>query len=163
MGGIAPLGSNERQLLEAVYGPFSEAAVALEVVFSDGTVRLAATPQPIAFDGRTFLGLGGPDTIEAGETASGITPMSMTLTICSLRRVVSELAEHEYHGSRATMWALLLNQKRELLTNRPPLVMFRGRVDFMEISVRGAGQHINLSLLNALSYAARPAPRDKGY
>ena len=109
--------------------------VAIELDFPSGMARWNASPMDIVIDGATFLGVGMLGSISVTEESAELRAYGLTVVLSGIPRDAITLALIQgYQGRRGTVWEVPLNPvTHAVLAN--PVVIFRGRMDTMDIEL----------------------------
>ncbi len=143
--------------LAAVQGEVVTRSVAVELLYSSAPVRFAGTPFDIAIGGATFFGVGALGGVSAVEESAELRAYGMTVGLSGCPRdMVAVALTESYQGRRATVWEVLFDANG--LPVADPLVIFRGRMDQMDIAL-GETATINVRLENRLADWERPRIR----
>lgn len=132
--------------------------VALKLEFDSAPVLLAGTPHNITIGGDEYLGVGAIGEISTVEEGSDLASYSITARLKGLDSSDVALALTEpYQNRPGTLYEVLFDRDTgELVAD--PVVIFRGRMNQMNISVGSTGV-IELSIKNRLSRWERAANR----
>lgn len=142
----------------AVTGEVVTRTTAVEMDFASGMVRLNGSPYTLTIGGETFLGVGMLGQISAAEEGAELRAYGMTVTLSGIPRDMVPIAlASNYQGRRATVWEVPLDGATAAAV-ADPVVVFRGRMDTMEISI-GQTATVAVHLENRLADWERPRIR----
>lgn len=131
-------------------------AMAVELAFGSGVVRLASTTWDLDIDGDTYTGVGVLGAISAVEEAADLASTQLTLSLSGIPADTVAVALGENYQNRAvTIWEVPLDAD----TNLPvedPIVLFRGRMDVMTVKRDAGGARVELTVTNRLVDWERP-------
>lgn len=131
--------------------------VAVELQFPGGIVRWNGTQRDMNIAGNTFLGIGTLGSISLIEEGAELRAYGLTVQVSAIPRDMVSLAlSQNYSGKPATVWEVPLADSGEPAAN--PFVIFRGRMDQMDISV-GSTATVTVRLENRLADWERPRIR----
>jgi hypothetical protein len=139
----------------AVSGEAVVRTMAIELDFPSGFARWNASPADITIAGNTFSGVGALGSISAAEEGVELRAYGITVTLTGIPRDAIALAlGQEYQGRAATVWDVPLDSAT-WQTVADPVVIFRGRMDQMDISLGETGA-VSMKLENRLTDWERP-------
>lgn len=139
----------------AVAGETVARQVAVALDFPSGIARWNSSPADIVIGGETFLGVGALGTISAAEEGIELRSYGMTVGITGIPRDAIALALGQaYQGRAGTVWEVILDTSTWLPV-ADPIVIFRGRMDQMDISL-GSTAQVSVKLENRLTDWERP-------
>lgn len=123
-------------------------AVALD--FPSGIARWNSSPADIVIDGQTFFGVGALGSMSAAEEGRELRAYGMTVGLTGVPRDAVALALGQaYQGRPGTVWNVALDPTTWLPVDAP-MVIFRGRMDQMDITL-GETAQITVRLENRLT------------
>lgn len=142
----------------AVAGEHVVRAVAVALDFPSGIARWNSSPADIVIGGDLFLGVGALGTISAAEEGIELRSYGMTVGITGVPSDAVAIALGQaYQGRPGTVWEVVLDAE-QWVPIAAPIVIFRGRMDQMNITV-GVTAQITVSLENRLTDWERPKIR----
>jgi len=142
----------------AVAGETVTRQVAVALDFPSGIARWNSSPADIVIDEQTYLGVGALGSISVAEEGIELRAYGMTVGLTGIPRDAIALAlGTAYQGRAGTIWEVILDAS----TWQPvadPIVIFRGRMDQMDISI-GSTAQVSVKLENRLTDWERPRIR----
>lgn len=125
--------------LLALQGEVVTRTVAAFLDFPSGPVRVNGSASSIVIGGNEFLGVGALGTISVAEEGVELQAYGMTLQLSPVPSdaVIASMTE-SYQGRPATVWEVLLDPVTSQVV-ADPLVIFRGRMDQMNIRLGASG------------------------
>lgn len=143
--------------LAAVQGEIVSRTMAAELDFPAGMVRYSGAPVDLVIGGSTFFGVGMLGGISVVEEAAELRSYGVTLSLSGIPRdLVAVALTQAYQGRRANVWEVPLGA--ENLPIADPILIFRGRMDQMEIALGEEGT-VRVRLENRLADWERPRVR----
>jgi hypothetical protein len=143
--------------LTAVNGEVVSRTNAVELDFPDGMVRYCGAHADLTIDGDLYYGVGLLGGVSAVEESAELRSYGITVSLSGIPRdVVSIALTQSYQGRRATVWEVFLGS--DGLPVADPTLIFRGRMDQMEISLGEEGV-VRVRLENRLADWERPRVR----
>lgn len=125
--------------------------------FASGVVRATDAPFDVTAAGETYLGLGQLGGVSAVSEGAELQAYAVQLTLSGIPAELVSLALLEaYQGRDIRISLLLLDETHQAVG--APVLLFRGRMDTMEIEL-GATATITLSVQNRLADWDRPRIR----
>lgn len=144
--------------LAAVTAEVVARTVAVQLDFPAGVVRYAGCPQDLTIGGNLFLGVGALGAITATEESGELRAYGLTVSLTGIPRdLVAVALQQAYQGRRATVWDVPLTAAGQPVAD--PIVMFRGRMDTMDIELGEDVGTVRLRLENRLADWERPRIR----
>ncbi|MCW3477369.1 hypothetical protein [Limobrevibacterium gyesilva] len=138
-------------VLAAVSGEVVTRAVAVELDYDLGVVRMAGTPFDIEVLGHTFTGVGALGRISTAEEGADLQAYSMTIQLAGIPRDAIAIAlSADYQGRPATIWEVPLDPD----TMKPiadPICIFRGRMDTMAVELDKTFATCTVAVTNRLA------------
>lgn len=132
--------------IAAVTGETVRRALAIAIEFDSGTTRIVTAPYDIDIDGDTFVG-GLAAEISSVEETADISAATMTGVLSGIPNDAIAIAMTEpFQGRPATVWLVPFDEDWAPID---PIVIFRGRVDQMEIEM-GDTARVSVTLSNRL-------------
>lgn len=132
--------------------------VAVEMDFPDGFARFHGGHESIEIDGNTFLGVGQLGSISVAEESAELRSYGMVIKLSGVPRdSIAYALGQAYQGRRGTVWEVQLDPVTFTVIG-PPLVVFRGRMDQMDI-IMGQQAAVTVRLENRLADWDRPRIR----
>ncbi|MBK1656841.1 hypothetical protein CKO45_01190 [Paracraurococcus ruber] len=132
--------------------------VAVSLDFPSGFVRINGSPSDITIGGQIFLGVGGLGAISVVEESAELRAYDLSVSLSGVPRdSVSIALNQEYQGRAGVVYEVLLDQATWLPLS-DPLVVFRGRMDMLDIRM-GETATVSVKLLNRLADWERPKVR----
>jgi hypothetical protein len=131
-------------------------AMAVELNFGSGTVRLASTTYDLAIDGDDYLGVGQFGSIAVVEESAEIGSTSLVLSLSGIPRDMIAVALGEaYQNRTGAVFEVPLNATT-FAPIADPIVLFRGRMDVMAVKITEGGATVEVQLTNRLVDWERP-------
>lgn len=132
--------------------------VAVDLDFPSGHVRFNGSPSDLVIGGNAFLGLGGLGAISVVEESDEMRSYDLSVQLSGIPRdAIAAALTEAYQGRAGVIYEVPL----ETTTLQPiadPFVVFRGRMDRMDISL-GSTATVAVKLLNRLADWERPRLR----
>lgn len=131
-------------------------AMAVELDFGSGVVRLATTTWDLEIDGDTYTGVGTLGSISAVEEVPDLASTQLTLALSGIPADTIAIALGENYQNRA---AVVFDVPLDTTTMAPiadPVRIFVGRMDVMTVKRDAAGAKVELRLTNRLVDWERP-------
>jgi len=124
--------------------------VAVELDFPSGFVRWNASPADITISGNTFTGVGALGSISMSDEGTELRSYGLTVGLSGIPRDAVTIAlSEDYQGRAATVWDVPMDTAT-LQPLASPVIIFRGRMDQMEITL-GETAQVTLKLENRLT------------
>lgn len=143
--------------LAAVRGEVVSRTMAAELDFPAGFVRYSGAPMDLVIGGNLFFGVGMLGAISVVDESAELRSYGVTLQLSGIPRdLVSVALTQAYQGRRATVWEVPLDANHQPIAD--PIVVFRGRMDQMEIGLGEEGV-VRMRLENRLADWERPRVR----
>jgi hypothetical protein len=140
--------------LAAVTGEVVSRTLAVELDFPSGFVRACGAHADLTIDGQVYLGVGLLGSVSAVEEAAELRSYGLVVQLSGIpRTLVAASLTEAYQGRRATVWEVPLGS--DGLPVASPILIFRGRMDVMEVSL-GAEGVVRVKLENRLADWERP-------
>lgn len=125
--------------------------------FSSGAVNVNSGITTITYNGADYLGIGQFGSISATDEGLELQSNSINLSVTGVDPAYISLALNEhYQGRTAVLYFGLLDDDHVLIAD--PVVLFRGRMDNMEISLGNQGT-IQIKCTNPMADWERPRSR----
>lgn len=131
-------------------------AMAVELAFSTGTVRLNTTFDTLVIGGQEFVPAGSLGSISSIEESAELASTSVRLTLSGIPRAMVNIALGEaYQNRAATIWEVVVNPDTLAIVGTP-IVLFRGRMDVMTVNYTGETCTVEVEVTNRLVDWERP-------
>lgn len=131
-------------------------ALAVELAFTSGVLRLASTTTDLVIDGDSFLGVGVLGSISQVEETADLASATLALTLSGIPPDTIAIALGEAYQNRAgTVYEVPLDADT-LQPIADPIVLFRGRMDVMTVQRGETSASIEVRLTNRLVDWERP-------
>ena len=131
-------------------------AVAVELAFSTGTVRLNTTFDTLVIGGEDYLPAGTIGTIASIEETAELAATSLRLTLSGIPRGMASIALGEAYQNRpATVWEVVLDPDTLQIVG-DPIKVFAGRMDVMRVRDTAESCTVELDVTNRLVDWERP-------
>jgi hypothetical protein len=132
--------------------------VAVELDFPDGFARFHGGHESLMIDGVEFLGVGQLGSVSVAEESAELRAYGMIIRLSGVPRdSIAYALGQAYQGRKGTVWEVQLDPATFQVIGAP-LVVFRGRMDQMDISL-GQQAAVTVRLENRLADWDRPRIR----
>lgn len=131
-------------------------AMAVDLDFSTGPVRLNTTFDTLTIGGQEFLPAGTMGSISAVEESAELAATTLRLTLSGVPRGMASIALGEsYQNRTAVLWEVVLNPDTLAIVG-DPVKVFAGRMDVMRVSYAAETCTVELDVTNRLVDWERP-------
>lgn len=126
--------------------------------FGSGIIALHTGIGDLSFNGDTYLGIGDLGSINQVEENDEITPSGIVLSVTSVPSdYISIALTEDYQGRDCHIYMGLLDESHQLIPD--PFLVFKGRMDYMEINLQKENGSISVHVENHLADWNRPRVR----
>lgn len=131
-------------------------AMAVELAFGSGVVRLATTTWNLTIDGDDFLGVGTLGSISVVEETADLASTQLTLGLSGIPADTVAIALGEDYQNRAAIVYDVPLNPTTLAPVADPIKIFVGRMDVMTVKRDAGGASVEVRLTNRLVDWERP-------
>jgi hypothetical protein len=131
-------------------------AMAVELSFGSGVVRLATTTWDLVIDGDTFIGVGVLGSISTVEESVDLASTQLTLALSGIPADTVAIALGEAYQNRAAIVYDVPLNATTLAPIADPIKVFVGRMDIMTVKRDAGGARVEIRLTNRLVDWERP-------
>lgn len=108
-------------------------AILFQAEFSDGTVRMWTGVGDLSWDSQTWTGAGNFIQLGKIEETTDIKARGVSITLSGIpSSLISTALQSEYQGRFLTIWLMLFDKDTDAIVS-DPVILFKGRMDTMEI------------------------------